>query len=622
MKLIEPIKNLGALSVSDAPIDQLEEWAPIGRDLLNYLVKPVFDILGNRMIIASTDGGLIYDVDLVSGNVTSTGVSMSTNVANIKISPDGLYVLITKLTNFTFSNNYIYEISTWQLKDSYGTTVEFSNAVKKDNLALETCIWASDSLSCTVGVGQYIVKFTITGFTHTSTQVLLGDGNPARMSCIETNGTYFYLVSVRQFFDTTEKTQIYLTQVDSAFLVVDEWITSITGYVYSNAQVRFNPSRDDLLVFYKPSGNVFILNPTTLATKAAFSSLNNPTFVDSKSIKITATHLITRSLSTSPYWNYKLLSDYTLAKSLPPLNDIGDGISIGTDYTVIEQDVGIALLDSLDSPITQQNPDVVTGDSYTFNNNIYDVLIDNNDQPDSGSVLAVPTWLDKGAINPLKMFDGKLDSLTTSTNDLTITITPNQLVSGIALFSINAVEIQVTMTDPTDGLVFDTGVISMLDNSGVNDWFAYYFAPYIKKSDFVSLSLPPYPDATIVVTIIGNGSSVSIGEIVLGRIFTLGISQFGTSVGILDFSEKEQDQFGNFSILQRKFSKRADYDVKMPTNTVSGAQRILSNFRATPAVWVGDENREETIIYGYYKSFDIVLSNPALSDTSILVEGL
>jgi hypothetical protein len=51
-------------------------------------------------------------------------------------------------------------------------------------------------------------------------------------------------------------------------------------------------------------------------------------------------------------------------------------------------------------------------------------------------------------------------------------------------------------------------------------------------------------------------------------------------------------------------------------------QKVLADIRTTATVFVGDPNRPETVVYGFYKQFNIVLSTPSISDCSIEVEGL
>jgi hypothetical protein len=119
-----------------------------------------------------------------------------------------------------------------------------------------------------------------------------------------------------------------------------------------------------------------------------------------------------------------------------------------------------------------------------------------------------------------------------------------------------------------------------------------------------------------------GAGTARIGEFVMGRVRQLGVSNFGTSVSIQDYSRKERDQFGNTIIVERKFTKSADFDVTVETAQVFAVQNQLAKIRATPVVFIGDEARASTVVYGFFRQFNIVLDNPSISSCSIEVEGL
>ena len=135
----------------------------------------------------------------------------------------------------------------------------------------------------------------------------------------------------------------------------------------------------------------------------------------------------------------------------------------------------------------------------------------------------------------------------------------------------------------------------MQGGNSVDNWFDY-FAPYIPKSDYAIIDFPAYPEATIAVEMVALNGTVKLGELVLGRTYDLGMAQYGTSVGIIDFSRKETDEFGNFKILKRRFSKRAEYDIKVDSRRISAVQRTLADMRAEPAVhWRHHARRDHNL---------------------------
>jgi len=243
------------------------------------------------------------------------------------------------------------------------------------------------------------------------------------------------------------------------------------------------------------------------------------------------------------------------------------------------------------------------------------------DDPTVGVVADPPTWKDIGAINQWKMFDGKYSSQTIDDTEISVTINIASITNSIAALNVDGETLSVTMTDSIDGVVYDVE-IDLIDNSGVIDWWTFYFLEYSQIFDVTLTDLPAYASADIEVTLSRTSGNVKFGELVLGQTRTIGNTAFGSSVGILDYSKKQADEFGNYFIEQRAFSKRAEYDVQIETTEIGGIHRFLSSIRGTPCVFIGDETSEATIVYGFYRDFDIIISNPALSVCSMSVEGL
>ena len=126
-------------------------------------------------------------------------------------------------------------------------------------------------------------------------------------------------------------------------------------------------------------------------------------------------------------------------------------------------------------------------------------------------------------------------------------------------------------------------------------------------------------------TVQNINSSVSVGTLLLGREFSLGTTEYGTNIQLLDFSRKETDEFGNFTIIPRRNSKLVEFDGYVEFSRASYVFRKLSELTTTPCVWYATgttPNIDPTIVYGYYRDSRINLSNPSTVDLSIQIEGL
>lgn len=262
------------------------------------------------------------------------------------------------------------------------------------------------------------------------------------------------------------------------------------------------------------------------------------------------------------------------------------------------------------------------GDQVIYDHDVYEVIVaSTSDQPDTGAAAVPPTWLNLGADNRYKMFDDIITTQTINSGTIEVEVTPAKIINGLAFFGLYGNTINVVMDDPTEGEVYNE-TRSLQDNSLISTWYSYFFEPITFKSDIVFLDLPAYATGVITVTIDAGLSDAKCGEMLMGVVRNLGVSNFGTSVSIQDYSIKSVDAFGNTVIVERPFSKRADYDVTVETAFVGSVQQVLASIRATPTVFIGDENRQSTIVYGFYKQFNIVISTPSISDCTIEVEGL
>src|SRR5687768_6334460 len=109
---------------------------------------------------------------------------------------------------------------------------------------------------------------------------------------------------------------------------------------------------------------------------------------------------------------------------------------------------------------------------------------------------------------------------------------------------------------------------------------------------------------------------------VVGPIIDFGSTQYGVEVGIRDFSRKEQDDYGNYTIVERAYSKRATYPLLLAADKVDSFQQVLAGLRATPVVFIGSDQYSSTAVYGFYIDFSIEIAYLYYSVCSIEVEGL
>ena len=286
-----------------------------------------------------------------------------------------------------------------------------------------------------------------------------------------------------------------------------------------------------------------------------------------------------------------------------------------------------AILTSSNIP-EDEYPDWVSGTSYTaldkviYEHKIYERIVTGagTTPPD----LDQANWLDSGYTNRYRMFDNIISSVSSQTGGIEFTLTPNQVVNGIALLNVNASTVRVVMNDPIEGVVYDR-TKELRSSSNVIDYYSYFFAPLINLGDLdtaIFLDLPNKPTATITVYVSSGVGLVEVGEVVYGVQSIVGRTNYGTAIGITSYSRKDTDEFGKVTVVKRKNSKYADYDIDIDNTNLAFVQRLFQDIDSVPCVFIGNPEMEELIVYGFYKDFKATISFPTVSKCTLRVEGL
>ena len=241
--------------------------------------------------------------------------------------------------------------------------------------------------------------------------------------------------------------------------------------------------------------------------------------------------------------------------------------------------------------------------------------------------LTSPTWwIEVSPTNRWKVFDLSNGSKTvtsgTTPPKISYSIKPGQAVTALAVLGVeNSTSLQITMTDPVYGQVYNK-TVSFSPVQPASTWWSWFFGQRATPTQEIALDLPTYPNATVSIVLSG-GAALAVGAILMGQQmrFGLGISQ-GARVGIQDYSRKETNEFGDTVLVQRSFARRASFDMIIEKAEVDPFQNFLAAVRAVPCLWIGSNDYESTVVFGFYKNFDILISYPNHADCELELEGL
>lgn len=257
----------------------------------------------------------------------------------------------------------------------------------------------------------------------------------------------------------------------------------------------------------------------------------------------------------------------------------------------------------------------------------YQALTNNSDKfPPENTSGSTPDWLDIGATNPWRMFDmtvgaEKQTIATSSTGDLDVVMAVDSFVTAIVLLNIYGVNVRILMHDGSGNLVYEHEQALLSDPPEVG-WRDFYFGHRSATDTIALIDLPPIVPAVIRVIVEGGGDDAALGKLILGESINIGCARYGTSVGILDFSTKARDQFGNNYIVKRRYVDDCDFDIQLDSERVDSVKRLLASFRASPVVYIGSTNYQSTVVFGFYRGFRIVIAGFKKSSCSVQVEGI
>ncbi|PTQ12965.1 hypothetical protein CLG96_02140 [Sphingomonas oleivorans] len=107
-----------------------------------------------------------------------------------------------------------------------------------------------------------------------------------------------------------------------------------------------------------------------------------------------------------------------------------------------------------------------------------------------------------------------------------------------------------------------------------------------------------------------------------GAVIDIGATEAAPTIGIIDYSRRETDDFGVTTVVPRGFARQMSVRVKVPTDNVDAIQRQLAALRATPAQWIADDRFDSLAVTGFYRDFSLDLAVPPVSYCTLTIEGL
>ena len=193
-------------------------------------------------------------------------------------------------------------------------------------------------------------------------------------------------------------------------------------------------------------------------------------------------------------------------------------------------------------------------------------------------------WVDIGATNRWGMFDNGPSTVTRAiTNGDTITVVFKPGVADTLVFI---------------GLVGDTFSVLIKASTGGATIYSSGTLSITAGKTYLLTGLATSSTAEVTVTINRAGAKAECAMCVMGNVSTVGATQYGAAAGIRDYSKKVVDpNTGAVTLTQGKFAKTLRALVRADATTYNTLSALLESLRATPVVWIGDNDVREGLAF-------------------------
>ncbi|PZP97502.1 MAG: carbohydrate-binding protein [Variovorax paradoxus] len=231
-------------------------------------------------------------------------------------------------------------------------------------------------------------------------------------------------------------------------------------------------------------------------------------------------------------------------------------------------------------------------------------------------------WVEVSPTNRWKAFDQSNSTQTRAQNFLTYSLKTGQAVDSVAALNlVGATAMRVRVQDPVLGLIYDK-TVSLAGQLKEATWWDFFFGERTDPKQCIYTDVPSAPAATITVELAGT-EDLAVGVIMLGQLrsFSLGV-KLGARVGITDYSRKERNEFGDTILVERPYSRRANFALVLAAMEVDSFVAYMAEVRAQPCLWIGSKRYEAMTLYGIYKNFDVLIEYHDYSTCELELEGL
>jgi hypothetical protein len=262
----------------------------------------------------------------------------------------------------------------------------------------------------------------------------------------------------------------------------------------------------------------------------------------------------------------------------------------------------------------------VIGDRVIYNHKVYECI---NGSGNIGKNPETETtfWIYVSVTNRFKMFDNQVSSQTSEADSIDVLVSYTERPTRLYFGNVECQYIDVEMLDSDDNILF-TQRYQMYENTGTPSYFSFFTARLQRKTDLLVTGFPPYANCKFNVSIVNEGAEAKCGVMLAGYAEYVGVTQLGLVLGTRDFSVKRRNDFGDYEILERAYSRFGEANVMVKNAGIDRLIQMLANYRATATLFIASNLYTSSLIYGFYDDYSNSVAYQEASLLNIRMEGL
>ena len=208
---------------------------------------------------------------------------------------------------------------------------------------------------------------------------------------------------------------------------------------------------------------------------------------------------------------------------------------------------------------------------------------------------------------------------------LTVVLAPSIRFTSVALIGVYAESVTVSISDGDSVVWYEK--TEDLRYRETTSWMDFFFGEFENRQSVYLENLPPITSANITVTLTHSSGTVKCGAVVIGTPVDVGDAMAGASVGMVDYSRIDRDEFGNAALIQRKSIPKTSQTTVLRKEHINKVRKTLNSLRANVALWVGVEQAtsnyfDSLAVLGLCTQFDIDLSYKDHALVTLDIQGL